>query len=190
MISRGALLSLGADGRTGAMLERLRALGVQTVVGQDVCAKTDSTAALYEFIRGARAILLPTPAFSDDAYVFGMPHAITMQELFSKMSLGARLFGGRLTPYAQTMAARAGIQMIDYMTLEQVQLRNAIPSAEGAIALCMQELDRTIDGMRALILGYGRIGHVLAQRLHAWGSEVHVAARKEIDQLRIRCDGY
>ena len=42
-VSHGALLSLGADGRTAALLERLRSLGVQTVRGQDACAKADST---------------------------------------------------------------------------------------------------------------------------------------------------
>lgn len=189
-VSHGALLSLGADGRTAALLERLRSLGVQTVRGQDACVEAGSTEALCALIRAAQTILLPTPAFREDAYVFGMPHPLTMQELFASMSPGARLLGGRLTAQAKAMAACAGVRVIDYMTLEEVQLRNAIPSAEGAISLCMQQLDGTIDGTRVLIIGYGRIGRVLAQRLRAWGAEVYVAARKEIDQVRIRCDGF
>lgn len=186
----GEVLSLGADGRTHAMLERLVACGCTVVVGEDVCHGTDAVAELHALIRGARAVLLPTPAFSEDLCVFGMSYALPMQELFSHMLPGTLLLGGRLTAQTREAAARAGIQMIDYMTMEEVQLRNAIPSAEGAISLAMQEMDRTIDGMSVLIVGYGRIGRVLAERLHVWGAQVCVAARKEIDLVRIACDGY
>ena len=188
--SRGAILSLGADGRTPAMLARLEALGCQVVVAEDACGETDDTDALCALIRSAQTILLPTPSFRDDAEVFGMSRVLTMPQLFSNMTAGARLLGGRLTARAREMAAHADIEVIDYMALEAVQLRNAIPSAEGAVALAMQQLDCTVDGMRALIIGYGRIGRALAQRLHAWGAEVYLAARKEIDRVRIRCDGY
>ena len=186
----GAVLSLGADGRTQAMLECLVALGCAVVVGEDVCRGMDPVVELHALIRGARAVLLPTPAFREDMCVLGMSQALTMQELFSHMKPGTLLLGGRLTMQAKEAAARAGISVIDYMNMEEVQLRNAIPSAEGAISLAMQEMDRTIDGMSVLIVGYGRIGRVLAERLYAWGAQVCVAARKEIDRVRIACDGY
>lgn len=42
----------------------------------------------------------------------------------------------------------------------------------------MEKLPVTLWGSECLVLGYGRIGRLLAQRLHALGARVTVAARK------------
>jgi dipicolinate synthase subunit A len=46
------------------------------------------------------------------------------------------------------------------------------------IAVAMNELPVTIDGIHAAIIGYGRIGSLLAERLRALGAEVTVYARR------------
>ena len=40
-----------------------------------------------------------------------------------------------------------------------------MPTAEGAIQLAMEELPITLHGARVLVIGYGRLGRVLADRL-------------------------
>ena len=58
---------------------------------------------------------------------------------------------------------------------------NAVPTAEGAIQLAMEELPVTIDGAKCLITGYGRVGRTLSKRLVSLGAQVTVAARKFAD---------
>ncbi|MCI2105118.1 MAG: hypothetical protein LKK00_00145 [Intestinimonas sp.] len=45
----------------------------------------------------------------------------------------------------------------------------------------MEELPITLHGCRAMVLGYGRLGKLVAHRLHALGARVTVAARKWSD---------
>ena len=48
----------------------------------------------------------------------------------------------------------------------------------------MEATDRTLHGSRCLIIGYGRIGRLLADRLLSLGAEVTVSARKYGDSVR------
>lgn len=65
----------------------------------------------------------------------------------------------------------------------------ALPTAEGALQLAMESTDRTLHGSRCLIIGYGRIGRLLADRLLALGAEVTVSARKYGDLAWIEARG-
>ena len=67
---------------------------------------------------------------------------------------------------------------------------NALPTAEGAIALAIEATDRTIHGSRCLVTGCGRIGRLLAQRLQALGAQVTVSARRYGDLAWAAVWGY
>ena len=67
-------------------------------------------------------------------------------------------------------------------TGEELAVANAVPTAEGAVQLAMEHLPITIHGSRVLVLGFGRVGRITAQRFGALGARVSVAARK-FDQL-------
>ncbi len=55
---------------------------------------------------------------------------------------------------------------------------NALPTAEGALQIAMEELPITIHDARALVIGFGRLGRALAPRLRALGARVWVCARR------------
>ena len=57
-------------------------------------------------------------------------------------------------------------------------MANAVPTAEGAVQLAMEHLPITIHGSRVLVVGFGRVGRITAQRFAALGARVSVAARK------------
>ena len=67
---------------------------------------------------------------------------------------------------------------------------NAAATAEGALELLIRETPRTLLGSRALVVGFGRIGKLLASRLHSLGCAVAVSSRKFSDMAWCRAFGY
>ena len=53
----------------------------------------------------------------------------------------------------------------------------ALPTAEGAVQLALEELTTTLQGARVLILGFGRVGRLTAHRMASLGAKVTVSAR-------------
>ena len=70
---------------------------------------------------------------------------------------------------------------VSWQSAEQCKIPHAVPTAEGAIQIAMEELPITIHGARVLVIGYGRVGRMTAQRFQALGARVSVAARKYAD---------
>ena len=70
---------------------------------------------------------------------------------------------------------------VDYGSLDSYALLNAVPTAEGAIKLAIENTNFTLWKSKCLVIGYGRVGKVLANRLKALGCDVTVTARKPAD---------
>ena len=69
----------------------------------------------------------------------------------------------------------------DYNRLDGYDILNAVPTAEGAIKWAIEKTPFTLWNAKVLVIGYGRVGKVLADRLKALGSKVTVSARKSPD---------
>ena len=67
---------------------------------------------------------------------------------------------------------------------------NAVPTAEGAVQIAMEELPITLHRARVLVLGFGRLGKLAAHRFAALGAKVSVAARKWADLAWAEAYGY
>ncbi len=65
-----------------------------------------------------------------------------------------------------------------------------LPTAEGALAAAMAATDRTIQESRCLVIGFGRIGKLLACRLRGLAAQVAVSARRQEHLAWIRALGY
>lgn len=83
----------------------------------------------------------------------------------------------------------AGAQVEDIMLRQDFAVGNAAITAEGALGLLISGSDKTLWRRKALILGWGRIGSILAQRLRAMGADVYAAARKSRDRAMARAMG-
>ena len=78
----------------------------------------------------------------------------------------------------EELARERGLTIHDYFAREELAVANAVPTAEGAVQLAMEHLPITIHGSRVLVIGFGRVGRLTAQRFQALGARVSVAARK------------
>lgn len=67
---------------------------------------------------------------------------------------------------------------------------HAVPTAEGAIQIAMEQLPITLHGARVLVVGFGRVGKLTAHRFRALGARVSVAARKWADLAWAEAYGY
>ena len=142
-------------------------------------------------VREADAVLLPLPV-SRDGVKLNAPLADTEPELvplLREMKPGGMLFGGRIPGMLLEAARERGIRAFDYFEDEAFQILNAVPTAEGAVAACMEALPITVAGMRCAVLGYGRVGRTLARKLCALGAEVAAVARNPRDLARAETDG-
>ena len=196
MNENSTVLCLGGDARSRAMAERLSMLGERVLSwGQGEWSEATGVVraeSLRMGLSSARTIVLPMPAFDERggvAHPFSEREIPEMAPLFGMIGGRLPVFGGRVSARVFALAADAGVNISDYAVSDEVQIRNAVPTAEGAIALAMEALDVTIHGARAAVLGYGRVGYALASRLHLLGAQVSVAVRKARDLARIECDG-
>ncbi len=84
----------------------------------------------------------------------------------------------------------SGYKKLDLLQDESYLARNAAITADCALQVARSQLPVVLEGCSALILGWGRIGKLLARLLRANGAAVTVAARKEQDLAMLRALGY
>ena len=123
-----------------------------------------------ETLGGADYAVLP-PLVSRDGENVYAPLAKNKIPLRSLCFGGALVFVGGSCP-GITAKTRA------YSETEAFAVRNAVPTAEGALKLAIEATGKTICGMRACVLGFGRIGTVLTKNLLALGAKADVFARR------------
>ena len=79
---------------------------------------------------------------------------------------------------------------IDYSLREEFLIKNAVPTAEGAIEIALRESDITLNGANAAVIGYGRIGKYLSEILSGLNCNVSVVARKESARANAEISGF
>ena len=82
------------------------------------------------------------------------------------------------------------IKIIDLLNREELTVLNTISTAEGAIQIAMEETTRTIHDSNIMVMGYGRVGKILANMLKGIGANVYCEARKNVDLAWIKAYGY
>lgn len=186
------LAVLGGDQRQIFMTRRLAEAGHEVLVwGLGACSKEIGDARVSEgweaAVKASDAVILPLPVSSDGVRV----HCpLQSEDVFLRIpalleALGDRfLLGGRFTDAMRGIVPQKGGRWIDYFESEVLQLKNALPTAEAAISIAMRELPVTLDGSAVAVLGFGRIGALLSEKLHGLGAHVTVYARRS-EQLAL-----
>ena len=174
---------LGGDRREIQVLPALLASGWQLrcfglpaafVPPEAVCCDSISQA-----VSGVDAVILPMPGIRNDGSLYA-PFIDTVQVTaadFADLRPGTPLIVGVASDYLRQLALAKDLKINEVLESDCLAMQNAIPTAEGAIQLAMENTPVTIDGIKALIIGYGRIGSALADRLKALGARVSVINR-------------
>ncbi len=143
--------------------------------------ETDVT--LKDAINGSVAVILPLPCSKGGYLNAPMSNdLINIGDVFSAGDEKTVFLGGKMPTTDETH--------IDYSIREEFELKNAVPTAEGAIAIAMSELNITLNGANAVIVGYGRIGSYLANILKAMNCKTSVIARRESTRTLAKISGH
>lgn len=142
-------------------------------------------------LEGAKVVVGGIPLLSDSNYLTTplSKEKITFTEVMEKVPQNALFIAGKIPENISKQLADKNIKCVDIVNREELAVLNAVPTAEGAIHILLQELPMTLMGSRILIVGYGRIGKILAKLLQSFGVEVWAAARKYSDLAWIEAQG-
>ncbi len=132
-------------------------------------------------IAGAAAVILPLPATTDGTSLncprIKTSERITLDEIVELIDSDSILCGGRIPQSIVVKAQAKGVSVYDYFGEERLQIKNAYITAEAALSISMNSLDKCIRDSRVVITGTGRIARLLADLLIRMGADVTVAAR-------------
>jgi dipicolinate synthase subunit A len=78
---------------------------------------------------------------------------------------------------------------IDVAKRDDFSYKNAIPTAEGAIALAINNTDITLYDSKILITGFGKVAKILVQKLRGLCNDITVALRNKSDRELIETLG-
>lgn len=100
------------------------------------------------------------------------------------------LIAGAISDEVCSYVSENGGKTIDLMKNESLTVLNTIATAEGTIEIAMSKTKRILQGSKVLVLGYGRVAKVVAQKFAALGAKVTCAARRPEVLAWIEVDGY
>lgn len=122
-------------------------------------------------------LLLPVPSFSSgDEY---------LAHLLTQLPDDVIISGGNLNS-----ALLEGYRAVDFLQDPFYLANNAAITAECTLQILDNQLCGNLDGKRALVIGWGRIGKCLGPILKTHGVDVTIAARKQADLAMIHALGY
>lgn len=144
-----------------------------------------------DIILDSEIVILPVPVSFDGVYI-NTPYSdtkLTVSELCEKLNPVSLVFGGCISNTLSQTLTKKGIKHRDYMLRDELAIKNAVPTAEGAIEIAISETPITLHNSNCLVLGYGKVGKILAKSLDALGAKTYVSARKYADLALIEGHG-
>ena len=138
-----------------------------------------------------QVVIGPIP-FSSDGININMPFSdgkLSIREFMHNLNAKI-LIAGTIAPDVYELANDEYIEIVDIMKREELAVLNTIATAEGAIEIAIANTNKILHGSNVLVLGFGRIGKVLARKLAGLSTKVTCAARKEEDLAWIKAYGH
>lgn len=162
----------GGDRRAAHLARLLRRNGLDArAAGLEKCGLDGVAFAPLEKAAEAEWVLLNSPLkceLAEKPFGFG--------QLLTHLKPGSRLIfcGPRIPP-----AGLERFRVYDVTQSEEFLRDNAELTAEGALFAAMRAQERALMDCACLVVGWGRIGRALTERLVALGARVTVASRSE-----------
>ena len=139
-----------------------------------------------EFLWQSNVIVLPLPASADGVHLNISNNEnkskIKLLDFMSRMGENVLILGGKFSKDIKEFMVENKIRYIDYYDIEAFQIQNALLTAEGAIYYAKNRMSKSIHSSCVAVLGFGRIGKILAYLCRSQGAKTTVYARGDVDR--------
>jgi len=153
--------------------------GILREVGQDVVYAVDIGKDQAEMLRACDLILLPIAAKEDVLHPVGQ-----------YVRKGQKIYGSVFPEKFRGRCEEKEAVLMDYMKDDGVAIQNAVATAEGIIAEAISCSTINLQGSHCLVVGFGRCGEILADKLKGLKCDVTVINRGERGLARAGAYGY
>lgn len=185
------LAVLGGDDRDLVLIPRLVSLGAKIkVLGFPQLPQlvgTTVVTSLEEALEEVQVVLLPVPGTDIHGTIkakYAQEKLVLTEQLMERLPPKTLVIVGMANPFLKKITAKFQLKLVEIIEVDEVAILNAIPTAEGAIQLAMEQTDFTIHNSSAFVLGFGRVGFAMARTLSALGANVTIVVRKKTDAAR------
>ena len=170
---------VGGDKRTAGMAQVFTKRGYDVICyGITKCSENEGIKranTLREAVTKAHAIVCGIPFERNGGLYFEEKSPkIPLTELQRLLRREHKIFGGVIPEGFRKICGERNIGCFDYMQEEPLTIFNAIATAEGAILEALLHKDTQLHQSEVLVLGYGRCGRVLADKLKGLSAQVTV----------------
>jgi dipicolinate synthase subunit A len=153
---------IGGDRRTACMADMLSDKGYKVIRCDEISDALSSS-----------PVIIGGIPFADGGKV--TPN-ITLSELKRHMRRRQKIFAGIIPDDFRRTCEEREISCYDFMLDEPMTIQNAVATAEGAILEALGGKNTTLHQSEALVLGFGRCGKMIADRLCGFHAAVTVAS--------------
>ncbi len=153
--------------------------------------KASKCETIAQCVKDANIVIGALPLITNTEYV-NMPFSdekLLIADLLKQIQ-GKTFIAGSIKPEIYELAKQNNVNIIDIVKREEFAILNAVSTAEGAIQVAISETPKNIHGNNVLVMGFGRIGKILAKMLDGIGAKVSCEARKNTDLAWIKAYGY
>jgi len=144
-------------------------------------------------IGSANVWLLPLPSAVAgnmlNCPLYTQAKGLKLKDILSDINEKTIVIGGRIPVDIVKDLQERNIRTFDYFESEDFQIRNAYTTAEAALSIAMNSLNKEIKGAKIAITGFGRISKHLCVLFRSLGASITVLARKEADLAWAECIG-
>lgn len=147
---------------------------------------------LLEHLSKSGTVLAPIPLSKDGKNLNCMKKEIQLplEQMLGGLIKGQYFFAGCIPKWFAAKCEQKGICCYDYMEDEPLAVRNAVATAEGVLAEAILKYPGNLHDTKCLVLGFGKCGRVLAEKLKGLSAKVTVCIRKDSDYAWAKACGY
>lgn len=113
-----------------------------------------------------------------------------LEHCMENLKQGQRVYGGMFPEEFVQHIKRKGVILFDYTKDDAIAIQNAVATAEGAIAEAIINSRVNLHGSQCLVIGFGRCGEILADKLKGLKCDVTVLVRSKEKMARAAAYGY
>lgn len=153
--------------------------------------RIEKCSSLKQALEKSQVIIAPVP-FSGNSENINTPFSdekIMIDELL-KNNKGKIFISGSIKDDIKKRLDENYMQVVDIMKRDELAILNTIATAEGTIEVAIKNTDKILQGSRVLVLGFGRVGKIVANKFSKLSAIVTCAARKVSDLAWIKAYGY